>query len=137
MVSPLKNIVSRFMRSAKGAFAINFAVAAPMFLSLAAGVMDYTEYNRQISETQAAADAASLAAAREATVKGWTEKVAGSVALSVAQANLKMVDGATYEVDTAVDVENRRITVTIDRDHYPYFAAKAGAGAFTWLWYRE
>lgn len=104
---------------------MNFALLAPVLLALGAGALDFTAYNQQKSAMQAAADAAAVAAVREASLKGWTAKIADSVAGIVVDSNYSHGNSAQnfHTVTTIPDEENRRIKVIVEQDHYPYFAA--------------
>lgn len=117
--------MSRFACEVRGTFVVNFALIAPVLLALAAGAIDFTAYNQQKDAMQSAADAAAVAAAREASLKGWTSTIADSIADAVVDSNYTAANSstATHVVKTSTDEANRRITVTVEQDHYPYFAA--------------
>lgn len=96
---------------------------APVVLGLVAGGLDLTFYRAQSAAIQDSVDSAALAAVREASLKGWDSKVATAVAETIARTNYSThhTSEIHYEVDTKVDKKNRRVTVEITQDHYPYF----------------
>lgn len=117
--------LEKFSNENRGAFAINFAIMVPVLLALAAGGLDFTAYNQQKAAMQSAADAAAVAAVREAALKGWSSSIADSIAGSVVDANYAPINaGKDYHVvSTFPDEANRKITVKVVQDHYPYFMA--------------
>lgn len=119
------NLVKKLLLNREGSFAVNFALIAPVLLALGATAVDFTAYGKQKSAMQAAADAAALAAVREASLKGWTSTIADAVADAVVDANYTNTNAQdTYHsVSTSTDQTNRKITVTVEQDHYPYFTA--------------
>lgn len=118
-------ILKKFARARRGSFALNAAILAPFLLAAAAGAIDFSVYNKQKSTMQAAADAAAIAAVREATLKGWTATIAHSVAESVVDSNYfdPKAPKRFHKVITIPDEANRKITVKVQQDHYPYFAS--------------
>ena len=125
----IRNVVNcwieKFRRAKNGSFAINFAILLPVLLSLAAGGLDFTAYNQQKASMQSAADAAAVAAVKEASLKGWTSSIADSIAGAVVDSNYAPTNAGNnyHKVSTLSDETNRRITVTVVQDHYPYFMA--------------
>ena len=119
------NSIGRFSRSRSGNFAVAFALISSMVLGLVAGVLDLYTFTTQKSVIQESVDAAALAAVSEAALKGWDEKIATSVAEAAARANYLTHHGSQdyYEVKTTIDSGNRRVTVEIIQDHYPFFYA--------------
>lgn len=117
--------LKQFRNSKHGNFAINFAIILPVLLGAGAGGLDFMNYKNHKSQLQAAADAAAIAAAREASLKGWNEKSASSIARAMIASNLGsgVVNKVDYKTQSKIDLENRRVVVTISQDHYPYFAA--------------
>ncbi|MDZ7824454.1 MAG: hypothetical protein U5K75_10770 [Ahrensia sp.] len=94
------------------------------FWQAKAAGLDFTAFSQQRSVLQDAADAAALAAVKEASLLGWSEKVANSVAASVLDTNLQESDLklAAYTATAKVDVDARRVEVVVTQDHYPYFS---------------
>ena len=124
MIGKLKSAsISKFTRANRGSFAINFALIVPVLLAMAAGGLDFTAYNQQKAAMQSAADAAAVAAVREASLKGWTSSIANSIAKAVVDSNYAPTNaGKNYHTVTAAPNESsRKITVTVEQDHYPYF----------------
>jgi len=118
-------IFKKYLDEKKGSFAINFAILMPILLAMAASGLDFTAYNQQKAAMQSAADAAAIAAVKEATLKGWSSSIANSIAESVVDSNYSPTNAGTnyHKVSSLADQTNRRITVTVAQDHYPYFMA--------------
>ncbi len=125
MKSLLYSRLKGLLLETKGSLVINFALIVPVLLALGAAGIDFAAYNQQKAGMQAAADAAALAAAREASLEGWTSTVANSIAEAVVDSNYGAVnvDKSYHKVSTLTDDVNRKITVTVEQDHYPYFSA--------------
>jgi Flp pilus assembly protein TadG len=119
-----------------GQFAIGFALLAPLLFGLVGGAADLIAFERNMKRMQDAADFAALAAAREGSLQGWNEQIASEVALKFASQNLgqpvtapdqTMMKAASaspdgqYRIVTSVDAVNKKVTVTIENDYYPYF----------------
>ena len=98
-------------------------VILPILAGITGGAMDLYIHNFQVTSLQNAADSAVLAAAREASLKGWNVRTAKAVAdnflsETLAQVGMKQ---ATYSNDVKVDTAKRRVLVTVTQDHYGYF----------------
>lgn len=119
-----KALVSGFVRCRSGNFAAIFALAAPVLLGIAGGAVDLMVYNRQQAAMQAAADAAVLAAGREASLKNWTQAEAESVArayVETALADEGLSTSAVFSVQTTVDSASHKVAITVDMDQHNYF----------------
>lgn len=111
-----------FSQSRSGNFAPIAAVAAPLLLGLTGGAVDLYIHQNHASELQAAADAAALAAAAEAGMKGWGQASAAEIVASVIESNLSnRFGGASFAHQVAVSEKDRRIEVTLTQDHFGYF----------------
>lgn len=99
------------------------AVLLPMLAGITGGAMDLYIHNFQVNSLQNAADNAVLAAAREASLKGWSSKIAKEVADSYLTATLANVgmNQASYTSNVTVDTKERQVKVIVDQDHYGYF----------------
>ena len=109
---------------AAGQFAVIAAVFAPVLLGVAGGTVDLIVYQNQQAMMQNAADFAALAAAKEASLKGWTEQIAKEVAKSVAAGNVKdksFSDTTSFLTDVDVDEARRSVTVTLDMEQHAFF----------------
>lgn len=115
----------RLKTSKSGSFALKTALAMPVFMSAAAGSLDFIAYNQHKSIIQNAADAGALAAVKEAALKGWSTTTADAVAKSVVISNIQRSEGDSteYKVKTQIDEKERRVTVIVSQDYYPYFSA--------------
>lgn len=113
-----------FLRCRRGNFALIFALAAPVLLGLTGGAVDLMVYNQQKSAMQNAADAAVLAATREASLKSWLPTEADSVAKAYIESELAdagMSSTAKFTVVTAVDNAARTVNISLDMDQHRYF----------------
>ena len=116
--------LSRFIENRHGQFAMIAAILAPVLLGLTGGAIDLVVYRNQQSLMQNSADFAALAAAKEASLKGWTEQTAKEVAKSVAAGNLqgKAFSGTTsFNTEVSVDEPKKSVTVTLDMDQHSFF----------------
>lgn len=121
------DVVSRirdFWRDCAGNLALSFALLSPVLFGLMGGAVDLIVYERQQTQMQDAADAAALAAAREASLKGWNAETAEAVVVSMINGNL---EGKTFSRETefktlvSVDELKRTVHVTLDMDQYSFF----------------
>ncbi len=109
-------------RSRAGNFAVTAALCAPVLFGVVGGGVDLYIFDHHKSELQATADAAALAAASEAGLKGWSEASAKEVATSVIAGSLtNRFSGVTYAHQVTVEKVSRTITVDLSQDHYGYF----------------
>lgn len=113
----------RFADCIKGQFAMAAAILLPVLAGITGGAMDLYIHQFQVTSLQNAADNAVLAAVREASLKGWSSSTAKAVADSYLTATLGNVgmNQASYTSKVGVDSAKRRVTVTIEQDHYGYF----------------
>lgn len=94
----------------------------PVLLGVVGGAVDLIVHDNHRSELQDTADAAVLAAATEAGLKGWSEDIASSVVEAVVAANLKnRYSGTTFDHTVKVETAKRRISLELTQDHYGYF----------------
>lgn len=132
----LLSLARHWLADRSGQFAIGFAMVAPLLFGLAGGAADLIAFERNMKRMQDAADLAALAAAREGSLQGWNQQIAGQVALKFAsenlgqpvhapdQAQLKTASaspGGQYRIVTTVDAVNKKVTVKIENDYFPYF----------------
>ncbi|APH71112.1 hypothetical protein BSQ44_06815 [Aquibium oceanicum] len=113
---------SAFVADRLGNFAVTAALIAPMLLGVVGGAIDLYVFENQENQLQNTADAAVMAVATEAGMKGWNTTTAKQVAESVVSANL--VDrfaGATFQTEVVIDEAKRRIELSLTQDHYGYF----------------
>ncbi len=115
-------MLRNFAQDRSGNFASIAALLSPLLLGLVGGVVDLFVYAHHRSELQEASDAAALAAASEASMKGWSTEIANQVAGSIIGGNLSnRFSGSTFAHRTEVDEDVRRVVVTLSQDHYGYF----------------
>ncbi|MEL6921893.1 MAG: pilus assembly protein TadG-related protein, partial [Pseudomonadota bacterium] len=121
----------KFAVNVGGGFAVNIGMLSPVLLGAVAGTVDYLAYANHKFQLQNAADAAAIAAVREAAIEGWNRKTAHAIADAVVSANLGLGQGdktsaekILYKTVAEPDEENRSIKVTVSQDYYPYFAAR-------------
>lgn len=65
-------LTCRFAHSRSGNFAIIAGLLAPVLLGITGGAVDVFIYTHHKSELQDAVDGAAVAAAKEASLGGWT-----------------------------------------------------------------
>ncbi|HEV7254713.1 MAG TPA: TadE/TadG family type IV pilus assembly protein [Mesorhizobium sp.] len=111
-----------FRRSREGNFAMITVILAPLLLGLVGGATDFFVLQHHRNELQATADAAVIAAAAEAGLKGWSEESAAQVAAAVIGSNLSnRFSGASFHHKVEVDEESRSVEIELTQDHYGYF----------------
>ncbi|MGB8818894.1 MAG: pilus assembly protein TadG-related protein [Rhizobiaceae bacterium] len=111
-------------RCRAGNFATLFAILSPLLLGLAGGAADLIVYNNQETKMQDAADAAVLAATREASLKNWSQQEAQSVARAYVESALgqeALSSSALFNVTTLIDPVTRKVNITVDMDQHHYF----------------
>jgi Flp pilus assembly protein TadG len=113
-----------FMRNCGGNFSLFFALLSPVLFGLVGGAVDLIVYERQQAQMQDVLDAAALAAAREASLKGWNQATAEAVVQAMISGNL---EGKTFSAETKfntvviVDEPSRTVNVTLDMDQFSFF----------------
>ena len=115
--------MKRFLRCELGNFAVGLGCLLPVLLGTIGGAVDILVYNNHRDELQSTADAAVLAAATEATLKGWSVETASEVVEAVVTANLRnrYAGLATFKHEVDVDETRRRVDLDLTQDHYGYF----------------
>ena len=123
MMLGIRNSTGRFLDCSEGSFVTVAAIVFLIIAGLAGGAVDFYIYSGQRAHLQDVADTAALAAAREAALEGWSQSTAKAVVDTLVDANLKSLGSGSvvYSSDVQVDTTHRRVTVTIDQDHYGYF----------------
>jgi len=112
----------RFARCRSGHFAVMVGLLAPVLLGVTGGAIDLFRYISHQKGLQNAADGAALAAAREASLGGWSAAAAEAVADAYVQANVRHLDGSgAVKAVTTVDSATQRISVEVEQDDYAYF----------------
>ena len=121
-MSPTTVALERFSKCCRGNFALFLALLAPVLLGLVGGVTDFYVFAHHKSELQSAADAGALAAAREASLKGWSAASAQEVAAAVIRSDLANRFGtAVFGYTAEVDEKERQVKLTLSQDNYRYF----------------
>ena len=114
----------KFARCRSGNFALIFALMAPLLIGLVGAAVDFLSFQRQQAAMQNIVDEVALAAAKEATIKNWSQSAVEAVAESYVSANLRKINstsGESYMVSAALDKQGKSITVTLDMNQYRYF----------------
>ncbi|HEV7254712.1 MAG TPA: pilus assembly protein TadG-related protein [Mesorhizobium sp.] len=112
----------RFACCRGGHFAVLLGLLAPVLLGLTGGAIDLFRYVSHQKSLQSAADGAALAAAREASLEGWSQAAADAIANAYVQANVSHLNGSgEVTALTTVDGETGRVTVAVEQDHFGYF----------------
>ena len=121
-ISSLSQALSAFTTDRLGNFAVMVALLAPMLLGVVGGAVDLYVFENHKNQLQNTVDAAVMAAATEAGMKGWSTDAANEVAAYVVASNIAdRFAGATFETKVAIDEVKRTIDVTLSQDHYGYF----------------
>lgn len=112
-----------FFTNEKGQFAVTFGCMAALMIGTAGGAVDVIAYNNHRAQLKNTADAAALAAAREASLRGWREETARETASAVINADVesRLSPSATFAYEIKVDQKLRQVDVTLTQDHYQYF----------------
>jgi hypothetical protein len=114
--------ISRFLANRTGNFALSMAIAAPALLGVGGLAVDYSLFHAQRSGLQEVADAAALAAVREAGLQGWSQSVAQSVVDEHIASNLSEGgSAAVYDATVKVDERTSTVSVALRQDGYGYF----------------
>lgn len=122
-------LVRQWSGDRQGQFALILGVLAPVGLGLVGGAIDMSVYVNHHSELQSTADAAVLAVAREASLKGWNEATANQVAAAIVSSTLSNKFGVKYTFALSIDQKARRVQISLDQDHYGYFFIGYFAGS--------
>jgi Flp pilus assembly protein TadG len=104
-----------------GQFALILGMLAPVALGVVGCAIDMIVFVNHRSELQATADAAVLAVASEASLKGWNAGAAEQVAGAVVKSNLSDKFGVEHHFKLLLDQKSRRVEIQLDQDHYGYF----------------
>ncbi len=121
---PYSSRLIRFMRDRSGQLALIAAIPAPVLLGLTGGANDLVVDQNQLALMQNSAAVAALAAAKEASLRGWTERTAKEVAKAVVAGNLQgkaFSDTTSFHTDVFVDGPKKSVTVTLDMDQHAFF----------------
>ncbi len=125
----VRQLAKRWFTDCSGQFALMLGILAPAVVGLAGGAMDMIVFMNHRAELQATADAAAIAVAKEASLKGWNATTASEVADAVVASSLTNKFGVEHSVYTTIDDKARRASVRIDQDHYAYFVMGLFAGS--------
>jgi hypothetical protein len=109
------------VRCRRANFAVISGLLAPCLIGLAGGAVDLFVFINHRAELQETADAAVLAAATEASLKGWSQGVATEVVGSMVSAQLSSVKAARYDFAVEVDEKQRLVDLILTQDHFGYF----------------
>ncbi len=113
----------------QGQFAMILGILSPLALGLVGGAVDMIVFVNHRAELQATADAAVLAVAREASLKGWNAATAEQVANAVVNSTLSNKFGVEYKFNISIDEKARTVKIDLDQDHYGYFFLGYFAGS--------
>lgn len=124
----LNRLLRSMGRDRSGNIALTVALALPVFVALGGFVVDYSMWLSQSSNIRAAADAASLAAARELTIATATTPRVQAIAENVVKANIEVPKGFGGEYTTSSEIlENgSAIAVTVTQNKVSYFSGAIG-----------
>jgi len=104
------------------------AIIAPVIIGLAGAAVDFTSLMSHKTNLQDIADAAALAAAKEASLNGWSKNAAIAIVDGFLEAHKNSGEG-TVSAEVDVDAARRQIKVTLAQDNRPYFVASFFVGS--------
>ena len=115
--------MKNFFSDKRGNFAVSLACLATLLLGGVGGAVDLIVYNNHHSQLQDTADAAVLAAAHEAALKGWSLESAKETVAAIVESNLQSRYSDTTSFDQKIEVneKGRRISLELTQDHFGYF----------------
>jgi Flp pilus assembly protein TadG len=118
--------LKRFLCDIRGSTAMMFAILGPVTLGASGIAIDFATFSMKQSTMQAAADAASLGAAKQLSLASSNDSVVSETALAMAKDALKgKSDGAVSS--SKIDRTKGSVTVNIIENWTPFFAQYIGA----------
>ncbi|MDX2309065.1 MAG: TadE/TadG family type IV pilus assembly protein [Hyphomicrobium sp.] len=125
----------RVLHARAGTIAIKFAVVAPVLLLLIGNIVDYTRYVSARTAVQSAADAASLAAAKEVSLTDSKRhslyEVAKSIAKNEVSGRDRVSHGQEPQIKTEVRDDPLEVDVVVTMPFEPMFGMDFGLQADT------
>lgn len=117
-----------FRKDQRGNIALSMALGLPILAALGGFAVDYSMWVGQSTNIHAAADAASLAAARELTIASATTQRVQAIAENVVKANIEVPKGFGGDYTTTSEIlENgAAIAVTVVQTKVSYFSGAVG-----------
>lgn len=122
--SGFQSLTIAFSKCRSGNFALVFALVVPLLLGLAGGAIDMITFKRQQAYMQQVADAAALAAAREAAIKNWSQTSVQALSETMIDASLRKDsagNGAMFTVAASADKEGKTVRVRLEMNSHRYF----------------
>lgn len=120
--------LAKAFADARGSVAIVVAIAATALVITVGVAVDYGTMVAKRSDLQAAADAGSIAAARELTLANTLDSQVRSVARQMVAAQLAgSTDSGDLSISVSIDRQNTEVTVDITEKWIPYFSHFLGA----------
>ncbi len=121
----MKNLrfnLRRFLKSNDGNFLITAAIMLPVLLGVIGLGLDFAIFTSQKSRMQETADAAAIAAVREAAIQGWNQDTAEAIVDQVVAESLakSAYSSVTYLSTTSVDAKNNSVKVELRQDGHGY-----------------
>jgi len=121
MTDWLRPTLRRLIRCTRGHMAMMTGILAPMLIGVAGGAIDVNAFINHKTDLQGIADAASLGAAKEAALNGWSTSAAIAVVNGYLEAHKRSGAEGTVAAKVEVDPTKKQVTVTLEQDHHPYF----------------
>lgn len=110
----MKSSRSRTNRSEKGAVAVEFALVAPILISLVLGIVEFSNfYNMQISVTQAAREGARTMAIKNDQALATAAAKAGAPGISPSGFNASGANPAPFAFSTATCTAGTTVKLTV------------------------
>eukprot|EP00913_Durusdinium_trenchii_P004204 g3896.t1 len=113
--------IDRVQGCRNGHMALMTALLAPLLIGVAGGAIDVSSFIDHKTNLQDVADAAALAAAKEASLNGWSTDSAVAVVNGFLDAHKRSGAEGSVAAAVAVDPVKKQVEVTLEQDHHPYF----------------
>lgn len=117
----LGNCLARFLRSAAGGVAVQFAIVSPVLLGVSGLAIDYGTHSLKRIELQSIADTAALGGAGELAISGSSDSAINSVVTSYVSAKYDGT-GSTVASQTVIDRKAATLRVVLEETWTPVFA---------------
>jgi hypothetical protein len=104
-----------------GHMALMAALLTPMLVGVAGSAIDVSAFLTHRTNLQSVADAAALAAAKEASLNGWSKEAAAAVVHGLLEADRGPEAATTVVAKIEIDASKKEVKVFLEEDRRPYF----------------
>lgn len=122
----LGSCLGRFLRSAAGSIAVQFAIVSPVLLGASGLAIDFGTHSLKTIELQSIADTAALSGAAELAISGSSDSAINSVVTSYISAKYDGTN-STVASRTVIDRKAASLRVVLEETWTPVFAELLGA----------